>query len=109
MAKKRRLIWTQRAKADLRDIKGFIAQHAPHTAESVVRRIRERARQLVAQVHAAPVVEEVGNPSFRETYFGYYRIMYHITDDAVVISSVFHGAQRFTDDLLTDDASTNGT
>lgn len=41
MAKRRRLIWTLQAQADLRDIQHFIAKHAPQTATSLVRRIRD--------------------------------------------------------------------
>lgn len=42
------------------------------------------------------MVAEVGSRTFRETYYGNYRIMYEITDDAVVITSVWHGARLFS-------------
>jgi len=102
MAKKRRLVWSDRAKAELRDIKNFIAQQAPRTAQAFVRQIRARCRNLLTMPFAAPMVEEVGSHTFRETYHGSYRIMFQITSDAVVIVSIFHGARLFLPDKIED-------
>jgi plasmid stabilization system protein ParE len=98
MSKKRRLIWTRQARAELRDIQQYIAQRAPQAAKSFVRKIRERCRGLLGLPLAAPMVQEIGRPTFRETYYGSYRIMYVITPESVIITSVRHGARLFPDD-----------
>src|SRR6476660_4602379 len=100
MAKKYRLRWTAQAKADLRSIKAYIAQHAPRAAEAVVQRIRDRCQRLLAMPNAAPIVEEFGRETIRETYYGNYRIIYVVGESILTVISVFHGARLLTDDIL---------
>lgn len=102
--KKRKLKWAAAAKSDLKGIKQYIAQDAPLVATSYVRRIRERCLKLVALPFAAPIVEEFQNESIRETYYGSYRILYFIDDEAVTILRVFHGA-RLLETQDSDDSS----
>ena len=103
MANKFRLRWTGRAKADLRSLKDYIALNAPRTAGSVVRNIRERCRRLLIMPFAAPIVEEFGRETIRETYYGNYRIIYEVGESTVTIISVFHGARLLTDEILRND------
>jgi len=70
--KKYRLQWTPAARADLRDIKRYIAQHAPKVAVAYVRRIRERCLTLTTLPFDAPIVAEYANERIRETYHGNY-------------------------------------
>jgi len=91
--KKRKLKWAGAAKSDLKGIKQYIAQFAPRVATSYVRRIRERCLKLKSLPFAAPIVEEFQNERIRETYYGSYRILYHVDDSAVTILRVFHGAR----------------
>jgi toxin ParE1/3/4 len=103
MANKFRLRWTARAKADLRSIKAYIAQHAPRTADSVVRSIRDRCRRLLTMPLAAPMVEEFGRETIRETYYGNYRIIYVVGEGTMTVIAAFHGARLLTDEILRAD------
>ena len=95
--KKYQLKWTLAARADLKDIKQYISQHAPKVAVAYVRRIRERCLKLTTLPFAHPIVAEYGNDSIRETYHGSYRIIYRIDDDCVTVLRVFHGARQLPD------------
>ena len=95
--KKYKLQWTPAARADLRDIKRYIGQHAPRVAAAYVRRIRERCLTLTSFPFAAPIVAEYSNELIRETYHGNYRIIYQIEDELIRILRVFHGARQLPD------------
>ncbi len=98
--KKYKLKWTPEARADLRAIKRYIAQHAPRVAVSYVKRIGERCEKLVTFPFAAPIVAEFGDDHLRETYHGNYRIIYEVENDLVTILRIFHGARQLTEDEL---------
>jgi toxin ParE1/3/4 len=100
--KKRKLKWAGAARSDLKGIKQYIAQFAPRVATSYIRRIRQRCTKLTSLPFAAPVVEEFQNERIRETYFGSYRILYLIDDEAVTILRVFHGARLLGEHELDD-------
>jgi plasmid stabilization system protein ParE len=103
--KKRKLKWAGEAKSDLKGIKQYIAQFAPRVATSYVRRIRERCLKLTTLPFAAPVVEEFQNERIRETYFGSYRILYHIGEKAVTILRFFHSARLLGEHALDDSSN----
>jgi toxin ParE1/3/4 len=97
---KYKLTWTRAAKADLKGIKAYIAQDAPHVADSYIRRIRERCLAVARLPFAAPIVEEFQNERIRETYLGSYRIIYVIEEKRIVILRVFHGARLLGEDAI---------
>jgi toxin ParE1/3/4 len=98
--KKYKLKWTREAKADLKGIKAYIAQFAPRSAVTYVRRIRERFLKLTKLPFAAPIVEEFQNETIRETYLGNYRIIYSIEEGAVIVLRIVHSARLLTDEAF---------
>lgn len=94
------VIWMPRAKRDLRDIKRYIAHHAPSTAKQFIQRIRDRVRKIGIMPPAAPMVSESALPDLREIYVSEYRVIYRIRDDSVHILMIIHGARLMTDQML---------
>jgi plasmid stabilization system protein ParE len=89
-----------RAKRDLRDIKRYIAEHAPSTAKHFIQRIRDRVRKIGVMPPAAPMVSESAHPDLREIYVAEYRVIYRIRDDSVHILMIIHGARLMTEQML---------
>jgi addiction module RelE/StbE family toxin len=88
-----RVRFTKGAFADLEEIHSYIAADNPVAAAAVVRRVE----QLLARLADFPAI---GHPSERQGFrvlpLGRYPylIFYEVTDTAVVIHHVRHGARR---------------
>src|SRR3954468_12878802 len=98
--RKYRIAWTERARADLREVRRFIARDAPITAKACAPRLRQetKKRRSIAP-HAGAIVVERAGETLREIYFGSYRIIYRVRQK-VEILTVYHSARLLrTDDL----------
>lgn len=95
-----KLAWTRQALADLRDIRTFIAIERPRTAGVIARRIRARARTLMAQPFMGRIVDELDDPMIREVIESRYRIVYLVTETRVEILRVIDGARLLPDDQV---------
>lgn len=97
------LIWTPRARADLKAIHDYIAKDSPQNAKSVVREMLRRAEALVELPHLGRVVSELNDAQLREIPAYSWRILYHLRDRNVFIVTVIHkrrlpGAETLTPD-----------
>lgn len=89
--------WSQRARADIRDLKAYIAKDSPHYA----RRFTERVITSVEKLEefpriGRPVPEAEGRDDVRELIYQGYRIIYRILPDRVVIVTLIHGSRDLT-------------
>lgn len=90
----RRLIWSQRARLDLKQVVDFIARDAPANAAAVGQRIVARVRSLPDQPgQGRRVPEHDGDDELREVPVHRWRVIYRVTPDAVVIVAIVHGAR----------------
>ncbi|MBL8664212.1 MAG: type II toxin-antitoxin system RelE/ParE family toxin [Candidatus Odyssella sp.] len=89
-----RIVWSVPAQTDLESIYDFIAQENPHAAALVIRRIRDRVRQL----EATPRVGRVGRvENTRELVVGRtpYIVAYRIEESRIAIIRIIHGRREW--------------
>lgn len=84
------VIWTPRARNDLKAIHDYIAQDAPINAKSVTRDILNKAASLSELPNTGKVVREVNDPNLREVSIHSWRVIYHLRDQQVYIVTLIH-------------------
>jgi toxin ParE1/3/4 len=92
-----RLIWSPRARRDLRNIRRYIGSTSRQRAVLFVQHLIARAELLTLFPHAGRIVPEDERGELREVIVRGYRIVYHVNGDNVEIDMVVHGAQQLTD------------
>lgn len=89
--KKRGLVWTERAVADLESIERYIAAHDPAAAARWIDRLLAAPVRLAKLPMSGRIVPEIGRPDIRETRVRTYRIVYRVTERRIEILTVFEG------------------
>jgi plasmid stabilization system protein ParE len=72
------VIWRPLARAELREIKAYIAASSPANARRVVERVREAVNDCSDFPYAARMIPEFQDPERRETIVYEYRVMYRV-------------------------------
>ena len=85
------LIWTHRARADLRGIGDYIAQRDPSVALRFIGELMDRVLILKKLPRSGRKVPECAKDAIRELIYGNYRIVYRIDEDALRILTLFEG------------------
>jgi toxin ParE1/3/4 len=87
------IIWSALARARLREIRTYVALDKPEAAERLAMRIVAMVGALRDHPHLGRVGAE---PGIRELVIGRtpYIVLYHVRGERVVISTIWHGAQR---------------
>ena len=89
-----KIIWSNLAMEDLRNIYEFISKNSVRYADSLVERIIERVDILETHPFIGRKVPEIANDSIRELIEGNYRIIYRLeSEKRVAIVRVHHGAK----------------
>jgi toxin ParE1/3/4 len=90
-----RVLWTEEARSDLRNIRDFIAHDSPRHAELVVSELIAVVRRLESFPESGRMVPERRESTLREVIWRNYRIVYRYpaVPDEVHVLMVF-GAQR---------------
>ena len=91
-----RVVWTRPAARDLEAIGDYIAGENPRAADRIVRRIRDRAHDLMDY----PLLGRTGRvANTRELVVSStpFIVVYRVGEDGVEILAVFHGARRLPD------------
>ena len=97
------LIWTPRARADLKVIHDYIAKDSRENAKRVSREILRKADALAEPPRPGRKVPEVNDPNLREISAYSWRIIYHLRNDSVFIVTLIHKRrQPGTQELLPD-------
>jgi toxin ParE1/3/4 len=91
-----RLIWTEPALNDLKEIAAFIAKDSPTYARRFGHRLREAPKRLKLFPHLGSVVPEFDRPTLRELLVEPYRIVYEIREDDCYVLAVVHGSRNLT-------------
>ena len=92
-----RIIWTDIAISDLKDIYDFISQDSKLYAKRQVIKIRNKTNILKSSKYLGKVVEEIGIPIIREIVEGNYRIIYQIRNEReITILTIHHSARDLT-------------
>lgn len=98
-----RVVWTRRARSDLRSIFDYIARDAPRTAATFTRRLMHSVRILRRSPLVGAVVPELGRADVREIIRGNYRVIYEVRPTQVAVLSVHHAARILDPDTFGDD------
>jgi len=94
-----KVVLTSEAEADLEQIGDYIAADNPMRALSFVRELRRRCESLSYMGSAFPLVPRYKIYGYRRFPHKSYLIFYRVSDDAVEVLHILHGA-RDIDALL---------
>lgn len=83
-----RVVWTDRAKARLRQIRAYVAQDQPLNSDRLVDQLTRRVEQLAEQPRSGRTVDKYQREDLRELIEPPYRIMYLIGTDRIDIVTV---------------------
>ena len=91
-----KVIWSDAAIADLRDICSYIGHHDPQAAHRMGRCILDHVRILASFPFIGPTYPRGSRSSLREIVFRSYRIFYDVSDASrsVEVLHVWHGARE---------------
>lgn len=92
--KRRKLVWTERAEADLVSIGDFISRDDPVAARTWVRKLMATARAAARHPLAGRRVPELQRDDVREVFLKRYRIVYRVTDRQCQMLTVFEGHRQ---------------
>ncbi len=88
------IIWTNRARKDLKQISEYISLDSVKYAKSQLERIFSKTQILIQLPLAGKVVNEINNRTIRELIEGNYRIIYRVSNSREIsILAVHHGAR----------------
>jgi toxin ParE1/3/4 len=87
------IVWSPLARSRLRQIRAYVARDKPDAAERLATRIVAMVEALRNHPHLGRVGAE---PGIRELVIGNtpYVVLYHVRDQRVIISTIWHAAQR---------------
>lgn len=91
------VIWTPRARADLKAIHDYIALDAPMNAKRVVAAIVEKTATLSESPRIGKVVPEVQDEQLREIHVHSWRVLYHLRSHQIYIVTVVHKRQHINE------------
>lgn len=87
-----RVVWTEKARQDLREIVRYLRQHSSEAAERTSEEIAASTRRLETFPFSGRIVPELAETNFREVIVSDYRVIYEVTDENVVeILTIVHG------------------
>ena len=86
-----KILWTEPAIEDLRNLHGYIAKDSDLYASSFVQRIILAVDRLSDFPRLGRMVPEADQETIRELLYQNYRIIYRIKSDLVEILTVIHG------------------
>ena len=86
-----KILWTDPAIEDLRNLHGYIAKDSEEYANSFVERIILSVDKLANFPRIGRMVPEADQETIRELLYHNYRIIYRINNDLIEILTVVHG------------------
>lgn len=86
--------WSRRARADILDLKAYIAKDSPYYARRFTERIVASVEKLAEFPKIGrPVPEAEGRDDVRELIYQGYRIIYLTRPEQVFIATIIHGSR----------------
>jgi len=84
------VIWTPRARFDLKAIHDYIAKDSRQNAQRVAREILHKADALAEPPRPGRKVPEINDSDLREISAYSWRIIYHLRNNSVFIVTLIH-------------------
>src|SRR4051812_16821401 len=91
----RKIRWAPSAAAMLEEAVEYIATKSPEAARKLAVSVVNAADSLAELSERGRIVPELGDSRYRELLVGSYRLIYRVSEDAVSIVAVAHGARDF--------------
>lgn len=88
-----RLVWSNTARNDLKQLNVYIGQDSPIYARQFIQRILMRVETLPGFPNLGRHVPEVNRDDIQEIVFQGYRLIYQVAADHVLILTVVHGSR----------------
>lgn len=88
-----KIVWTEPAVEDLRELHAYIARDSETYASGFVERIILAADRLADYPKVGRIVPETNDENVRELLYQRYRIIYRVKGDSIEMLSVIHGAR----------------
>ena len=89
-----RIVWSNAAKEDLKEIKAYISKDSPEYAQIFTEHLFEKLKLLELFPKMGRSVPESDDLYDRELIFQNYRLVYKYNQDKVEIISIVHGSIR---------------
>lgn len=83
-----KLVWSQRAVSDLKEISDFISDDNPEKAREHVAKLTWRMRQAKKFPYSGRIVPEMRQVGIRELIEGHYRLIYQIAGKIIIVLRV---------------------
>ena len=93
--RKRRVVWTDKARQALRRGARVHAQDSPEGAHTVLEQALAAASGSATLSERGRVVPEINDPAVREVFMFQYRLLYEVATSEVRILGLVHGASDF--------------
>jgi toxin ParE1/3/4 len=97
-----KVVWTRRARTDLKSIHDHITLDAPLTAAAYTKRLMRAVSILRHSPYIGAIVPELNRENVREIIRGNYRIIYAVEAKSVTVLSVHHAARLLDADSFDD-------
>lgn len=91
-----KIVWTQKALCDLRDIFDYIHKDSEHYATLVTEQILNKAVFIKDFPFSGRIVPEFNQDNLREVIFKSYRLIYKVQDKAVYVLRVYHSSRSLS-------------
>ncbi len=98
-----KVIWAGSAVQDLESIIAYIAEDSPGNAKKILSKIKKTVFELYHSPHRGRFVPELHNQGillYRELVVAPWRVIYRVSENTVLILSVFDTRQNIEDILL---------
>ena len=94
-ARRRRVVWSLRARDAVNEAVAYISQDAPDVARRLLEGILDAARSLETLSERGRIVPELAEPTLRELLMSPYRLIYHVDAEQVTVIALVHEARDF--------------
>ena len=91
-----KIIWTNNAKKDLKNISDYIAKDSKYYANIFINKIQNAIKKLKNFCEIGRIVSEYSDKHLRELIHYNYRIVYKIIDKNIYIVTIVHSSRDFT-------------
>jgi plasmid stabilization system protein ParE len=98
-----KVIWAGSAVQDLESIIAYIAEDSPANAKKILSKIKTTVSDLYHSPHRGRFVPELQSQGillYRELVIAPWRVMYRVSENTVLVLSVFDSRQNLEDILL---------
>ena len=89
-----KILWSERALTDLREIRDWIASDSPTYALRMIERIVQQTEQLAMLPRRGHAVPEAQSADILEVHAEPYRIIYKVSSESVGILTIVHMARH---------------